>query len=265
MMRAAIMPVIKVEGGSLDVEQAGAGRDLVLLHSLLADRSAFDRAAPLLSKTRRLTLVNLPGYGASSPAGPRVEDYADRLAGLFAALQLPRETDVLGNGFGGFIAVALAARHGALFDRLVVVDSLAAFPVPAKQPLRVLADNVAKQGMGGALDIAIRRMFPEAFIAAHPDIVAERRRALEKADPACFRAACQALVDVDLAPALRTIRNPTLVMTGSEDATTPPALARELAAGIAGAKFLEIPGCGHCPQIENPQAFVGILESFLAS
>lgn len=257
------MPVIKVEGGSLDVEQAGAGRDLVLLHSLLADRSAFEHAAPLLSARRRLTLVNLPGYGASSPAGPRVEDYADRLAGLFAALGLPRATDLLGNGFGGFIAVALAARHGAKFDRLVVVDSLAAFPAPAKQPLRMLADNVARQGMGGALEIAIRRMFPEPFIAAHPEIVAERRRALEKADPVCFRAACQALVEVDLAPVLGAIRNPTLVMAGSEDATTSPALARELAAGIAGARFLEIPGCGHCPQIENPRLFVEVLEEFL--
>jgi pimeloyl-ACP methyl ester carboxylesterase len=263
MMRAAIMPVIEIQGGSLDVEQAGAGRNLVLLHSLLADRSAFDRAAPLLAKTRRLTLVNLPGYGASSPAGPRIEDYADRLAGIFAALHLPRDTDVLGNGLGGFISVALAARHGAKFDRLVVVDSLAAFPVPAKQPLRVLADNVARQGMSGALDIAIRRMFPEPFIAAHPAIVAERKRALEKADPVCFRAACQALIDVDLKPVLAAIRNPALVMAGSEDATTPPALARALAAGIAGARFLEIPGCGHCPQIENPRAFADVLEEFL--
>jgi len=183
MMRSTIMPLIKVGGGSIDVEQTGAGRDLVLLHSLLADRTAFERAAPLLAKTRRLTLVNLPGYGASTPAGPRVEDYADLLAGLFGALRLaPRGTDVLGNGFGGFIAVALAARHGASFDRLVVVDSLAAFPAPAKEPLRLLAENVAKQGMRGALDIAIRRMFPEPFIVAHPGIVAERKRALEKAD-----------------------------------------------------------------------------------
>ena len=257
------MAAIAVGGGRLDVETRGEGRDLVLLHSLLADRSAFDRVVPHLSKTRRLTLVNLPGYGDSAPAGPRVEDYAERIGGLLAALRLPRDADVLGNGFGGFIAVALAARYGGRFDRLVVVDSLAAFPPPAKEPLRVLARNVAAQGMSGALDIAIRRMFPARFIAAHPEIVDERKRALEKADPVSFRTACQALVDVDLAPVLGSIRNPTLVMAGSDDATTPPALARELAAGIPGARFLEIPGCGHCPQIENPDAFIEALEGFL--
>ena len=52
----------------LDVVQAGAGRDLVLLHSLLTDRSAFDGVVPDLARNRRLTLVNLPGYGGSPPA-----------------------------------------------------------------------------------------------------------------------------------------------------------------------------------------------------
>jgi 3-oxoadipate enol-lactonase len=259
------MAVVKVEGASLDVEQTGEGRDLVLLHSLLTDRSAFDLAAPELAKTRRLSLVNLPGYGASGPAGEDVESYADRVAGLFGALKLPRETDVLGNGFGGFIAVALAARHGAKFDRLIVADALASFPEPAKMPLRNLAAKVAQEGMAGALDVAIRRMFPETFIAAHPGIVHERKRALERADPACFRSACLALARLDLAPVLKLIRNPTLVMAGALDQTTPPALARELAAGITGAKFLEIPGCGHCPQIENPRAFVDAVNGFLPS
>jgi len=257
------MTIVKVAGADLDVVQTGAGRDLVLLHSLLTDRSAFDPVVPRLAQTRRLTLVNLPGYGASGPAGAAIEDYADRIAGLIAALRLPRETDVLGNGFGGFITTALAARHGARFDRLIVADALAAFPEPAKQPLRNLAARVAQEGMAGALDIAIRRMFPEAFIAANPGIVAERKRALEKADAACFQAACLALAKLDFTPVLGTIRNPTLVMVGALDQTTPPALARELAAQISGAKFLEIPGCGHCPQIEKPQAFVNAVNSFL--
>ena len=55
-------------------------RDLVLLHSLLSDRTAFDRIAPRLALERRLWLVNLPGFGASAPAGPGLEDFADRIA-----------------------------------------------------------------------------------------------------------------------------------------------------------------------------------------
>ena len=214
------MTLARVKEADLDIVRVGAGRDLVLLHSLLTDLSAFDLVAPPLAKTRRLTLVNLPGYGASGPAGENVESYADRIAAMIAALRLPRQTDILGNGFGGFIAVAL--------------------------------------------DIAIRRMFPETFIAAHPRVVSERRRALEKeADARCFQRACLALARLDFTPVLGKIRNPTLVMAGALDQTTPPVLARALANGIPGAKFLEIPGCGHCPQIENPQAFIDAVNDFL--
>jgi 3-oxoadipate enol-lactonase len=106
-------------------------------------------------------------------------------------------------------------------------------------------------------------MFPERFIAANPSVVEERRQALVKADPACFRTACLALASLDLSPILKNITSETLVMAGSEDATTPPALARDLAAKIQGAKFRELQGCGHCPQIENPALFVQVVEEFL--
>jgi pimeloyl-ACP methyl ester carboxylesterase len=53
-------------------------------------------------------------------------------------------------------------------------------------------------------------------------------------------------------------------MVGAEDQTTAPQFVRQLAAGIPGASFLEIPGSGHCPQIEQPVAFVNALQAFLA-
>jgi len=258
------MAIIEVDGGRVELEQAGEGRDLVLLHSLLTDRSVFDRVAPVLARTRKLWLVNLPGYGGSSPAGADIESYAERVAALLEALRLPRETDVLGNGFGGFIAVSLAVRHGERFGRLIAAPALAAFPEPAKAPFHRMAGLVSSQGMGAVLDAAIQRMLPAAFIEKNPGIVAERKRSLAKADPACFATACLALANLDLSAQLVGIGNRTLVMAGSEDATTPPALARELAQGIPGARFLELKGCGHCPQIEKPDAFVAALEGFLA-
>src|SRR5713226_1003507 len=257
------MSIIKVNGADVDIEQIGSGRDLILLHSLLADRSAFDRVSPLLSKKRRLWLVNLPGYGASSAAGASIEDYAGHIAGLIRMLGLSKQTDVLGNGLGGFIAVALAARHGKLFDRLVVADSVAAFPAAGKEPLQQIAERVRLEGMSAVLDAAIQRMFPEPFIAAHPDIVAQRKSALAKADPECFRTACMALTPVGLTPVLARIRNPVLVMVGALDGATPVPLAHRLATGIAGSKFVEIPDCGHCPQIEKPDAFMNAIDEFL--
>src|SRR5262245_13540804 len=114
------MTLIRTSTATVDVESAGTGRDFVILHSLLADRTAFAKVAPLLARKRRVWLVNLPGYGASPGiAADSIEQYADHVATLLDALALSPETDVLGNGFGGFIAVALAARHGRRFARLV--------------------------------------------------------------------------------------------------------------------------------------------------
>jgi 3-oxoadipate enol-lactonase len=247
----------------MDVEPLGSGRDLVLLHSLLTDRSAFDAVAPALARERRVWRVNLPGYGGSTPGGTTIEDQADRVAAALEALGLPRETDVLGNGLGGFVAAALAVRHGDRLDRLVLVDCLAAFPEAGKEPLRALARTVRAEGMGAALDTAIRRMFPPDYIAAHPDVVEERKEALRRMDAATFSILCLALTQVDLAPHLGRIRNRALVLAGTLDATTAPELVRKLADGIPGARFELVAGCGHCPQIERPEAFLAAVEEFL--
>lgn len=257
------MALVETKHGNVDVESMGAGRDLVLLHSLLTDRSAFDAVAPALARGRRLWRLNLPGYGKSAPGGSTIEEYADAVAGTLDALRLPAQTDVLGNGLGGFVAATLAVRHGGRFDRLVLVDCLAGFPEPGKQPLRALARVVRAEGMGAALDTSIRRMFPPSYIEAHPDVVEERKRALLRMDPETFAKLCLALTQVELAPSLGRIRNPALVMVGELDATTAPELAEKLAAGIAGARFVTVPGCGHCPQIERPDLFAEIVGEFL--
>src|SRR5258708_17478560 len=88
------------DNSPLDVVQMGKGRNLVLLHSLLSDRIAFDRIAPRLTAERRVWLVNLPGFGASAPAGPGLEQMADRIAQHLPKLGLAGEADLLGNGFG---------------------------------------------------------------------------------------------------------------------------------------------------------------------
>jgi 3-oxoadipate enol-lactonase len=213
----------------LDVMQMGSGRDLVLLHSLLSDRTAFDRIAPRLAAERRVWLVNLPGFGASAPAGPGLEDFADRVAAELPKLGLSAPADLLGNGFGGFVAVALAIRHAGLFDRLVLVDTGAAIPPAGKGAFHAMAERVEAGGMEAVLAAALQRMFPDDFLAAHREIAAERKASLRAARPECFAAACRALALFDRRAELTAIRNPTLVVVGLRDTATPPALSRELA------------------------------------
>jgi 3-oxoadipate enol-lactonase len=247
----------------LDVEIVGEGRDLVLLHSLLSDRTSFEPLVARIAGDRRLTLVSLPGFGRSPPAGEELGDWADAVAATFEELALPPETDVLGNGLGGFVALKLAIRYGRRLERMVLVGSASAFPEAGRATFRALADKVAQGGMAAVAGATMRRMFSEPFIVANPEVVAGREAALRRIDPEVFAAACRALAALDLSEELAQVRNPTLIVVGAEDEATPPALGRALADRLADARLVELPGLGHCPHIQDPDAFVAAIAPFL--
>jgi 3-oxoadipate enol-lactonase len=258
------MPIVKVDALDVEYRQAGDGPGLLLLHSLLTELTVFDEVLPALARTHRVTLINLPGVGASSPAPLHsVAAYADHVARAMQALALLPATDVFGNGFGAFVALELAIRHGGHLRRLIVADTVAAFPEAARGPFRGMAEKVTGAGMAAVLDVAIGRMFPPAFQAAKPGVVAARKAALASVDAGCFARACLALAQLDLQPLLGGIRNRTLVLCGALDQTTPPALAEQVARAIPGAQYKEIAGSGHCPMLEQPALLVELIEGFI--
>jgi pimeloyl-ACP methyl ester carboxylesterase len=62
---------------------------------------------------------------------------------------------------------------------------------------------------------------------------------------------------------VENIRARTLVITGAEDRVYPPALARAMAQRIPGARLVEIEGCGHLSNLEQPGRFNRIVMNFL--
>jgi 3-oxoadipate enol-lactonase len=248
---------------ALDVVKMGQGPDLVLLHSLLSDRTAFDRIAPRLATERTIWLVNLPGFGQSAPAGPGLEQFADRIAEELPKHGLTGRADLLGNGFGGFVSVALAVRHGPRFNKLVFVDTGAAIPPEGKDAFAMMAEKVEAGGMEAVLATALQRMFPEDFLATHADIAEERKASLRAADPKHFAAACRTLALFDHRAEIASIANPSLVVVGLRDTATPPALSYALAKGIPGATLVELAHCGHSPHIQDPEGFWQALKPFL--
>jgi 3-oxoadipate enol-lactonase len=258
------MALVTVGGAEVEYHQRGSGPHLLLVHSLLTELAVFDPLVPALAAARRMTRINLPGFGTSAPVTLHtVAEHAAHVARVMDALELPRDTAVFGNGFGAFVALELAIRHGKRFGRLLVADTLAAFPEPARAPFRAMAERVRAGGMAAVLDTAVARMFPPAFAAQHPEVIAERKSALAAVDPQCFARACLALATLDLTVEAAKIENPTLVLCGELDQTTPPALARELASLIPGARYEDIAGAGHCPMLEQPAALIEKMQRFL--
>lgn len=250
--------------GALKAVRAGRGRDLVILHSLLADRHAFDPVLEALAAKFRVTLFNLPGFHGSEPAmAALLEAYIARIEDGFEEFRIESDAILLGNGFGGTVALAFAIAHPERIGKLVVCDAAAAFPEPGKQAFRVMAEKVADEGLDAVAEIAAKRVYSPAYLAAHPEAIEERKRVLLGIEPKAFQQACAVLVDCDLIPLLHKVQVPTLVVCGELDQATPPALNKAIADKVMGARYVELPGCGHCPPLEQPEAFLAAIKGFV--
>ncbi len=252
----------------IDVEGDGDGQPLVLVHSLLTDSTAYDLAAPLLAQNRRIIRVSLPGFGTTPPldtTDPTIFDLADAVADALDVADVGTDAAVLGNGLGAFVVVALAIEHGDRFAELIVANGGAWFAPERQEAFTTMSDLVTDSGMEAVVDVAVKRIFTDDYLAAHPGAIAERRDVMVKTHPAAFAGACRALRDMDLRAQAPGITNRTLVIAGGADATTPPEMAADLAALISGAKFVTLDGCGHCPPLEQPSEFVAALEDFLGA
>tara|TARA_B110000444_G_scaffold52956_1_gene48852 strand:+ start:318 stop:1100 length:783 start_codon:yes stop_codon:yes gene_type:complete len=259
------MSDIMVGGNRIHYEQTGAGPDLILLPTLLAEMSVYDSVIDDLSLHFHVTRMNFPGFGSSTgPIKQNIEAYAHLVAAVIKKLSLPPKTHLIGNGFGGFVASTLAIYHGTIINKLVLVDTGAAFPDVAKEPLRILANKAKTEGMKSVLDLAIKRMFPEDFILENRSIIDTRKEYLSKADPDLFANAALGLTSLDNNPKLDRITNPTLIIVGLADATTPPQLSYDLHKGINNSQLIELPGIGHCPQLQDPSKFLDSVLPFLS-
>ncbi len=240
---------------------------LVLFHTLLADYSVYDGVIDELAKNFHVTRFNFPGYGGSRGECNNIDDYADWTAELFYALNLSNNSSkpisVFSNGFGGFVSVGLCLRHADLVSHLIIANSGGSFPEERKIPLLGMAEKVRNEGIGAVLDIAMSRMFPDAFRQKNPNIIAERKSKLLTANPEQFAKACEALSQLDYLSRASEISCNVDVVAGMQDETTPPSMSVALFNKITQANYHEIENSGHCPQIQQPEKLLSLISRIL--
>jgi 3-oxoadipate enol-lactonase len=251
--------------GTVNAAQSGEGPALFLFHSLLSDRASFDRIAPQLSETHRVIVPELPGFGGSKAVDGGLAEVADRMAEFVKDAAGGKQAIVLGNGYGGFVALQMAIRHPAIAGRLVLADCGAAFSEPGREAFRNMAAASKAKGLSAITDVAMRRLFAPEFQTAHPDLMRDRREAFLKTDPEVLQSACAALAALDLRPELSKVKVPVLVMVGEHDEATPPPMSHELAALLPNARLKVLAGCAHVPQLQAPEMFLEAIGDFLAA
>ena len=244
-------------------QASGKAPALWLFHSLLSDRASFDAVVPKLAPSFRVIVPELPGFGGSKAVSGGLAAVADRMAEAVKEAATGAETIVLGNGYGGFVALQMAIRHPAIASRLILADCGAAFSESGREAFRNMAAASRAKGLAAITDVAMRRLFAPAFQARHPDMMRDRRDAFLKTDPEVLRAACAQLAELDLRGELARVKVPVLVLVGEHDEATPPPMSRELAAGLPNARLKILAGCAHVPQLQSPEMFLDAIGDFL--
>jgi 3-oxoadipate enol-lactonase len=254
------MSFVRANGGVVHYRDQGPrdGHALVFINALGADLSIWDEVAAILSGDFRVVSYDKRGHGLSEAGPDRADmaDYARDLAALLDTLVAPRWT-VVGLSIGGLIAQELYRQRPELFATLVLSDTAAKIGDDASWDARIAA--IAEGGIEAIADGVLQRWFTAEFRARRPDELAGWRIMLTRSSKQGYLAACGALKRSDLRPYAGRIAVPTLCMVGEEDGSTPVALVRETAGLIDNARFEVIPGAGHIPGVEKPQAVAALI------
>lgn len=231
-----------------------AATTLVLVNSLGTDLRLWDAVVAALPAGLDVVRYDKRGHGLSEATAPpyTIAGLADDLAGLLDGLGVERAV-VGGISVGGMIALSLALRRPELVAGLALMDTGHRIGTAEHWNGRIAA--VERDGLAPLADNIIEGWLSERFRAESPgEASAWRNLVARTPSVAGYTGVCAALREADLGDEVARIAAPALCLCGADDASTPPALVRELAGLLPRARYAEVAGARHLPCIEQPEA-----------
>jgi len=274
------VPDIKIDGATtLHYATSGAGEPILLIPGLGLDHSYYRFGIPLLSRHLQVLAVDPRGIGRSTKSPPpyTVEAWADDFAVMIDKLAFG-PIHVLGSSLGGSMALALAQRHPGKLKSLIVVGGFSELDRATELNFRLRLRLIEKLGMSDEVaDYMGLWTLTRKFINSDAGFATMRaNQANIRANSAqSYSAFVEALLkwgrcqpgqerEPKFTALLDSIKTPTLVVTSDNDHLIPKELSDLIAARIAGAKLIVMPGAGHIPFMEQPEEVVRIVLEFLA-
>lgn len=251
---------VKAFGMKIEVTRKGRGAPLVLFYdeeALTLDSPVIDR---LVAMGREVITVSPPGFGKSDRPNwiDSVDDCAYICLDALDELKI-KDADVIGFGLGGWLAAEMAIKTTRNMRRLVLVD-----PFGIK--------------IGGAFDRDIQDIWflpPQKVLElkyADPEKgkidytkMSESKLSIIARNKESYARFCWQpyMHNPQLRRRLHRIDVPTLVVWGADDGIVTTDYGRAFAKEIKGAKFSIVRNAGHFPHLEQPDAFVKLVEGFL--
>jgi 2-hydroxymuconate-semialdehyde hydrolase len=263
----------RVRTGAFDtnVLEAGTGDPVLFIHGSGPGVSAWANwrlVLPALARERRVIAPDMVGFGFTDrPAGIAysMDTWVRQALDLLDALDIER-ADLVGNSFGGALALALATHHPGRVRRLVLMGSVGV-PFTITPGLdAVWGYTPSFEAMRGLLDIFAYSRALVTDELAQLRYQASIRPGFQESFSAMFPAPRQRWVDAMTSPeaAIRALPHQTLVVHGREDQVIPLVNSLTLADWIPRAQLHVFGQCGHWTQIEHAARFTQLVANFLA-
>ena len=254
-----------------NLHDLGSGPPVLLIHGSGPGVSAWANwrlVMPELAKQARVIAPDMVGFGYTDrPAGQRydMDTWVAQAIGVLDALDIA-QADLVGNSFGGALALALTIRHPQRVRRLVLMGSVGV-PFAITPGLdAVWGYQPSLEAMRGLLDIFAydRKLVTDELAKLRYE--ASIRPGFQESFSAMFPAPRQRWVDAMVSPEaqVRRIPHQTLVIHGREDQVIPLQNSLTLANWLPRAQLHLYPQCGHWTQIEHAARFAQLVGHFLA-
>jgi len=269
-----------IHGHEVTYRMTGEGPAVLLIHGIAGSSRAWREVMPALAEHHTVIAPDLLGHGESAkPMGDySLGAFASGLRDLLEVLDVDRAT-VVGQSFGGGVAMQLAYQHPERCERLVLVGSgglgrevswmLRALSLPGAEYVLPLIAPWFVRNRGDAVSRFIRDRGVKAPKAA--EMWSAYRSLTEVDNRSAFMRVLRGVIDpggqsvsamdrLYLAAAV-----PTLIVWGDQDPIIPVAHAQAAHEAITGSRLEIIEGSGHFPHVEEPERFVEVLLDFLDS
>jgi pimeloyl-ACP methyl ester carboxylesterase len=223
---------------------------VVLLHSALGDSRLWRRQVAALGDRYDVVAPDLPGWG-TAPLPTEPFSFVELVDALLPAA-------LVGNSFGGAVALRAALAHPDRVSKLVLVGSgLPAWDWTEEMKGYFDAENAAVEA--GDLDAATEINLEFWVAAKHRDEVRPQQRLAFELQTAHE----EPEVVWPAMPPLSSLTVPTLVVVGEDDKADFRAIAQHLAEEIPEADLAVVAGAGHLVGLDQPEELNALLLEFL--
>jgi pyruvate dehydrogenase E2 component (dihydrolipoamide acetyltransferase) len=256
----------KVDGRTISSTVVGDGDDaVVLVHGYGGDRSSWQFVQePIAASGRRVYALDLPGHGSSDKdvGDGSLDTLAAAVLGFLDELEIDR-AHLVGHSLGGAVAIAAAATAPARVRSLTLVAPAGFGSPPDTEYLRGFAAAESRRDLKPLLghlfadDKYVTRQLVEDLL---------RYKRIDGVGPA-LESLLGTLLDgdeqaIDSLAVLARLDVPTVLVWGGDDRILP---VPEAVTVEAAATLTVVPGAGHMPHVEQPDAVVAAVEQAITS